>query len=168
MMSERLAADRSPAARGAGPLTWRVHLARRQPGRAVGAVAAALAAGAWAYLLFGSLLAALATTGLLVAAVGEFLFPIRYRIGPEGAEARNLFAWRRIAWRDVRRVYWGGETIKLSPLPHGGPREAFRGVLLRCEEISRDTVVAAVTTYAGPLPGCDGETPPRSTSSSDA
>jgi hypothetical protein len=127
-------------------LTWRVHLARRQPGRAAAAIAAALAAGAWAYVLFGSPLPALAAAGLLVASVGEFLFPIVYRLTPEGAEARNLFAWRKIAWREVRRVYTGEDAIKLSPLAHGGPREAFRGVLLRCEE-NRDAILAAVNAY---------------------
>jgi hypothetical protein len=127
-------------------LTWRVHLARRQPGRAAVAVAAALAAGAWGYLLLGGLLPALAGTGLLLAAVAEFLLPVQYRLTPEGAEARNLLLWRRIAWPEVQRVYTGAETIKLSPLPSGGRREAFRGVLLRLDG-NGDAVLAAIERF---------------------
>jgi hypothetical protein len=112
----------------------------------VGAVAVVLGVGAWGYLLFGSFLPAVAATGLLLAAVGEFLFPIRYRLSPQGAEARNLVAWRRIAWADVKRIGLAEDAIKLSPLTHGGPREAFRGVLLRCEG-NREAVLAAIREF---------------------
>jgi hypothetical protein len=113
-------------------LEWRVHLARQQPGRAAGAVAAILLASAAALWLFASPGFALVTGGLLLAATGEFLFPTTYRLTASGAEARNPFGWRKITWKEVKRVYAGNEEIKLSPLAHGGPRESFRGVLLRC------------------------------------
>jgi hypothetical protein len=134
-----------PAA-GAGCLEWRVHLARRQPARAVAAAGIALAAGIWAFALFHSFSLAIAAAGLLVAAVGEFLFPISYRLTPEAAEARNLVCWRRLAWADVRRIDLGDEGIKLSPLRCGGRGEAFRGVLLRCDA-NRELVLAAVQRF---------------------
>lgn len=135
-----------PGADAPETLEWRVHLAARQPGRAVLAVALAVVVGAWALYLFGSPGTAVAATGLLIGAIGEFLFPVTYRLTPEGAEARNPFYWRKIAWGEVRRVYSGPEAVKLSPLPYGGPREAFRGVVLRCEE-NREAVLAAVERY---------------------
>ena len=125
---------------------WRVHLARRQPARAAAASMAVLGAGAWAFYLFQHVVPALVTVGLLVAATGEFMFPISYRLSPAGAEARNPFGWRRIGWGEVMRVYVGNDEIKLSPLKHGGPREAFRGVLLRCEG-NREVVLAAVQRF---------------------
>lgn len=116
------------------PVEWRVHPARRQPGRAVVAVGVALGTAVAAGMLFGSLSLALVSAGALLAAVGEFLFPTTYRLTAAGAEARNLFAWRRIAWKEVKRVYAGKEVIKLSPLKsRDDRREPFRGVLLRCE-----------------------------------
>ena len=124
-------------------LEWRVHLARRQPGRAVLAVLVALAAAAWAGLLFQSLAAAVVTFAVLVGAVGDFLFPLTFRLSREGAEARGPFSWRRILWADVKRVYAGEGEVKLSPLEHGGRREAFRGVLLRCAD-NQEAVLAAV------------------------
>jgi hypothetical protein len=124
-------------------MEWRVHLARRRPGRAVLVLALALAVGALALFLFRHVASALLAVGLLVAAVGEFLFPLAHRLTREGAEVRGPFYWRRIAWTEVKRVHVGEEEVKLSPLAHGGPREAFRGVVLRCEG-NRDEVLAAV------------------------
>lgn len=128
------------------PLQWRVHLARREPARALFVITLILVAGFAALLLFRSVLSALLTAGLLLAATGEFLLPVTYRLTPEGAEARSLFTWRKIAWSDVKRVYIGRGEVKLSPLAHGGPREAFRGVVLRCGE-HRSAVHAAVEGY---------------------
>lgn len=127
-------------------LEWRVFPARRQPGRAVAVVAVALAAGAWAYVLLGSLLLAAVAAGLLLASVGEFLFPVVYRLTPEQAEARNPFAWRRIAWAQVRRVALAEDAILLSPLAEPSRRDAFRGVLLRCAA-NRQEVLTAVRRY---------------------
>ena len=129
-----------------GSLEWTVHLARRRPRQAAATAILVLAVSVWAFFLFHSLVPAAATAFLLTGAVGEFLFPIRFRLSPEGAEARGLVSWRRIAWTEVKRVYAGKEEIKLSPLEHGGRREAFRGVLLRCDE-NRDAVLAAVERF---------------------
>jgi hypothetical protein len=121
-------------------------LARRQPARAAGTIGVAVLAGGFAFVQVGGLLPAIAATALLIGATGEFLFPVAYRLTPEGAEARNLFAWRRIAWKDVKRVAVGEEEILLSPLARAGRRDAFRGVLLRCEG-NRDAALAAVRRF---------------------
>jgi hypothetical protein len=127
-------------------LEWRIWPARQEPRRAVvvGGIIAAAAAGAGA--LFSNPLPGVAAAGLLAGAVGEFLFPTWYRLTPAGAEARNPVFWRRIAWGEVKQVYVGEQEIKLSPLPAGGRREAFRGVLLRLDE-NRDAVLAAIERF---------------------
>jgi hypothetical protein len=89
---------------------------------------------------------ALVAAALLALALGDFLFPVRYRLSAAGAEARGVGHWRRIAWEEVKRVYVGEEEVKLSPLAHGGPREPFRGVLLRCQG-NREAVLAAVRQF---------------------
>jgi hypothetical protein len=78
--------------------------------------------------------------------VAEFLLPTRYRLAPTAAEARNLFFWRRIEWREVKRVYLAQEEIKLSPLLRPGRQEAFRGVLLRCEA-NQERVLEAIRKF---------------------
>jgi hypothetical protein len=127
-------------------LEWRVYLARRHPARAILTVLVVLGAGAWALSVFRSPLPAVAAVILLLGAVGDFLFPVRYRLSPEVAEARSLTSWRKIAWKEVKRVYVGDGEIKLSPLAHPGRREEYRGVLLRCEA-DQEAVLAAVQEF---------------------
>lgn len=105
-----------------------------------------LLTGLWAIYFFRSPLGFVMAAGLLTAAVSEFLFPVRYRLTSEYAEARGPLHWRRIAWGEVKRVYVGKEEIKLSPLKHGGPREAFRGVVLRVAG-DPEPVLAAVRSF---------------------
>jgi hypothetical protein len=143
--------ERSGSAEGethlaAESLEWTVHLAAQHPHRAVIVGAAGLAVGTLAHLLFQNPVMTLFSVAVLVAATAEFLFPIRYRLDEKGAELRNLHNWRRIAWEEVKKVYTGEREIKLSPLEHGGRREAFRGVLLHCPD-NRDEVLAFVRRH---------------------
>lgn len=127
-------------------LEWRVHLLRERPAGGAAVLAAAALAGVWGYGLFQHPLASMVGAGLVLASVGEFVFPLYCRLDADGAEVRNPFAWRKIAWKDVRRVYAGEGGVRLSPLPHGGVREAFRGVLLRCRG-NREEVLQAVRRF---------------------
>ena len=127
-------------------LEWAVHLATQRPERAVIIAAAALAVGWLSWQLFRNPVMTAFSIAVLFAATAEFLFPVRYRLNAEGAELRNLHNWRRIAWTEVKKVYTGEREIKLSPLEHGGRREAYRGVLLHCPD-NRDEVLAFVRRH---------------------
>lgn len=109
---------------------WTVHLARQQPMKAVIAgllVSASIAFGwVWVHPMVAFLL------GLfLLHAVGEFFFPVRYRITKEGAEAVGFLHWRKIDWERVRRVTLLPDGIQLSPLVKPSKLDAFRGLFLR-------------------------------------
>jgi hypothetical protein len=132
-------------------LEWRVHLARRQPRKTALALGLMIGAAAWSVVVFGNVTAPAASVALLIGALSEYLFPVRYRLTGEGAEARGPFYWRKIAWQEVRRVYVGEQEIKLSPLPHPGPREGFRGVLLRCPD-NQEPVRELVEQFRRTLP----------------
>ena len=112
-------------------IEWQVHLARRQPGRAVLLLLGTLSCSLLCFSLFRNWLFALFTAGALLAATSEFLFPIRYRLTAEAAEMRNLHNWRRITWAEVRKAYLLDDGIKLSPLAVPNRLESFRGVMLR-------------------------------------
>lgn len=128
-----------------------MHLACVRPRKTALALGLVTGAAAWSIVLFGNLTAPAATVVLLVGALAEYLFPIRYRLTREGAEARGPFYWRKIAWQEVRRVYVGEQEIKLSPLPLPGPREGFRGVLLRCPD-NQEPVRELVEQFRRTLP----------------
>jgi hypothetical protein len=127
-------------------MEWTVHLGRRHPGRAVAVAAVVLLASLLAQVVFRSPLGFWMTAALLLGATAEFLFPVRYRLTPTFAEARGVLFWRRIEWKEVKRLLVGNREIKLSPLKHPSPREAFRGVVLRCEE-DQDGLLAAVRRF---------------------
>jgi hypothetical protein len=88
-----------------------------------------------------NLLLSLLVLLLLALAVGEYLFPIHYRLTENGVYARNLFNLRYLPWRDLRRCYRGKQGIKLSPLAYGGWREAFRGIQLRVEGEAQEPII---------------------------
>lgn len=124
-------------------LEWRVHLAARQPARAALALLAVALSAAIGWLSLGNVVAALAAAALLLGAVAEFLFPVTYQLTKLYAEARGILHWRRISWQEVKRVQVGEYEIRLSPLRFPGPRDAFRGVVLRCPD-NRDEVRDAI------------------------
>jgi len=112
-------------------LEWRVHLAAASPRKAAGAALGAILAGAAAWLVFGNPLLALAAAAVVIGAVAEFLFPIRYCLNARGAEVRCGFSRSFIAWAQVRKCYLFPDGLKLSPLGTPGRLETFRGVYLR-------------------------------------
>lgn len=141
-------------------IEWRVWLVAARPGTGALLVTFVAAVGTAAAWSAGSWPLGAATIALLTAATGEFLFPVRYRITPEYAEAWNPVHWRRIAWREVRTVWIGQSEVRLSPLAHRGPRDAFRGVLLRTgDRWTLDELRAVVARYRGAARGgADGAT----------
>jgi hypothetical protein len=134
------------------PLTWSLHLARRRPRQAAAAAALILLASLVAGYGFGSpLLGALACL-LLVASVSDYLFPLRFFLSENGAEARGLVHRRRIAWSQVRRVVRDDLGVKLSPLARPSRLEAYRGIYLWFEG-NAENVMAFIADHVKADPG---------------
>jgi subtilisin family serine protease len=136
-------------------LIWQVHLLRRAPGRLPWLLLIlALAVGS-TWRLFSAVLPALAALVLLVAATGDYLFPVRYRITEEGVAVDSLTARMHLPWKDARRCRRERGGLLLTPLPYPSRLDAFRGVLLRFaptgEPGDRASVMAAIATYAAEL-----------------
>lgn len=116
------------------PLTWRVHLAARQPRRAVFTAALVATTIACTYLGFHSWELCVAGGLLLTGSLGEFFFPVRYRLDERGASVTGVSGSTSIEWSCVRRCYGDPEGVKLSPLPHPSRLECWRGVYLRFQD----------------------------------
>ena len=127
-------------------LAWTVHLLKQRPKSAVRigiCLAVTYVCGA---LVFHDLLLSLLPCAAMLAAVSEYLFPVRYTLDASGAKSRWLVASLEIAWKDVKHAYLTEDGIKLSPLTRKGARmEALRGVYLRFDN-NRDDVIEAVRT----------------------
>jgi len=118
----------TPAGAGTPALQWTIHLARRRPAKTTAALAIAAAGAVCAGVGFGSVWVGALAAGLLMAAISDFLFPIRYRMTEEGAEARGLVMRRRMGWSAVKRVVSDELGVKLSPLARPSRLEAYRGI----------------------------------------
>ena len=111
-------------------LTYTIHLARRRPAQAAGAVAVIAAAALAAGFGFQSLLLGLLAAALLIASVSDYLFPLTFTLTDRAAEARGPLHRRRLPWAQVRRVSRDPLGVKLSPFPHPSRLDAFRGIYL--------------------------------------
>ena len=141
---------------GARPETvetqWHVHLARRNPRRALAVVALIIASAAVAYAVWHHPLAALITAVLVSSSVAEFLLPIHYRITSDGISCRNWLSARYLKWADVKRCYRDTQGVKLSPLSRPSRHEAFRGIYLSLGD-DADTVLDVIRRFAPPREG---------------
>lgn len=127
-------------------LSWRVHLARRQPLRAGACVAAALLAGVAAGLIWQSGSIGLLAGLLVLSSVADFLCPLRYRIDAAGVSRTHLLGLQRIEWSQVRRCYADDQGFKVSPLDRPSRLEAYRGIYLWPDD-NAEQVAAALRHY---------------------
>ncbi len=138
---------------------WTVHLARRDPRKTAAALLTAAAGAVVAGLGFRSLAAGILTVVLLLGSLSDYLLPVRYRLGPEGIEARGLLFRRKMQWSQVRRILRDPAGVKLSPLPRHSRREAYRGIYLWYEG-NEPEVTAIIAHYREAAQACgdDGDT----------
>ncbi len=113
-------------------MEWTVHMARKQPVKAattIALVAFVLAFGwIWVHPFIAFLMAL-----FLLNAIGEFLFPFRYRLTKEGVEVSSFLYDRKIRWEQVRRLDISKDSLFLSPYPKPSPLDNLRGIWLRWE-----------------------------------
>jgi hypothetical protein len=92
--------------------------------------------------------------GLLLAAISDFLFPIRYRMTEEGMEARGLVMRRRMGWSQVKRVVRDELGVKLTPLARPSRLEAYRGIYCWFAE-NADEVMEFIARHTEAVGGDD-------------
>jgi len=107
-------------------------MARKQPVKAattVAVIATVLAVGwVWVHPFVAFLM------GLfLLNAVGEFLFPVRYKVTEEGIEVSSFLHDRKVRWEQIRRLTVFPDSLFLSPYPKPSRLDSLRGVWLRWE-----------------------------------
>ncbi|MDQ2801066.1 MAG: hypothetical protein M3Y13_15650 [Armatimonadota bacterium] len=127
------------------PLSWSVHLLRRQPHRLRHLALALTGVFILSLCLFHSFWLALLPAAALLLSLSEFVFPVRYTLTAQSASAQHGLTSLEIQWKDVRHAYLTDEGVKLSPLRAKNSRfESLRGVYLRFDISNREDVMAAV------------------------
>ena len=129
-----------------------MHLLKRDPKRLPILLLVIALGTACVWLMFGTLLPALAAVLLLVGSVNEYLFPITYRLTAEAVCLESLSSRVELPWKDARRCEIGRDALLLTALPAPSRLDAFRGIVLRFapEGLPGDkaSVCAAIAHYA--------------------
>ncbi len=121
-------------------LTYSLHLARRQPLKAIATLMLiGIATVATGYGFRNPVLGLLAAV-LLVISVGDFLFPLLFLLTEDGVEVRGMLTRRRISWSEVRSVRRDALGVKLSPLSRRSRLEAYRGIYVWFEGNAEDVM----------------------------
>jgi hypothetical protein len=128
-------------------LEWRVHLARRQPRRAIIVALVVLATAVICQLAFDNPLFAIVAALLVIFSTADFVLPIHYRITEAGIQMRAGLSLRRMAWSQVRACYRDDCGVKLSPLARPSRLEAFRGIYLWFGDDNADSVMQAIESH---------------------
>jgi hypothetical protein len=124
-------------------LTWKVHLLRENPVKALLILPVLTLSLLVCYIIFHNVLGMAVTLFLITSSFADFLFPVRYDITRQGASAKTLLGRTVIEWNRVKKYYLDDHGIKLSPLHRQTRLEAYRGVYLRFGG-RRDEVIEAV------------------------
>ena len=158
---------RDEGAEQEGPvLEWRTHPLRREPKRLPALLLTFALGASCVWMMFGAFPPVLAALALMAMAVGEYLFPTRYRINETGATAEGGAGKLKIQWKETRRIVSLQNGILLSPLLAPSRLDSFRGILLRCapdgEPGNRAEILALAAKY---LPKSENaeETPQKNT-----
>ncbi len=110
-------------------MEWTVHLAPRYPFKAALTICVIVVTFAFGWVWANPLIA-IAAGAFLLGAVSEFLFPVRYRLTAEGAEAVGFLFRRFVPWHQVHRLVLLANGIRLSPFRFSSPLEPFRSLTL--------------------------------------
>lgn len=129
-------------------LVWTVWLLKREhPLRAVAALAlVVLALYAGMHVVDNAFVVGLYAV-ILLAAIGEFLFPVRYRLSPDGASATSWYGRIHIPWSRIRRLQRDDKGLKVSVYQRDTLLDRFRGMYLRFED-NADEVLALARRFA--------------------
>ncbi|MCS7192200.1 MAG: hypothetical protein NZ937_04360 [Armatimonadetes bacterium] len=110
-------------------MEWTIHLVRKRPLKGVVTIAiiAFVLAVGWIWVHpFVAFLMAL----FLLNIVGEFLFPVRYKVMKEGVEVSSFLHERKVRWEQIRRLEVFNDSLLLSPYPKPSQLDNLRGLWL--------------------------------------
>ncbi|MHC4660113.1 MAG: hypothetical protein ACYS8W_00365 [Planctomycetota bacterium] len=133
----------------AGPYGWKVLQLRSQPWWKT-AVFTLVLLGllALAFAAFRSWIVVAAFVVALFLTFEDYIFPLRFEIGPEGVSSRGAIFHRRVMkWADIRRCAANDYGVLCSPFEKPSRFDGIRGVFLRFGRSNREEVIANVRRF---------------------
>jgi hypothetical protein len=134
---------------GAAAVEWRHDPWTSEPMRAATALIAGIALGILAVRVAPIPLAGWALAVAILVLTGPAYLPVACRVDTRGVARRIGLGWERRDWDAIRRARLVPEGLYVSTIAHGGPLEAFRGLLLPLPRAADASLRAALAAELG-------------------
>jgi hypothetical protein len=132
-----------------GPFCWSVHQFRSQPWwKTLIFILVLISLLALAFAAFRSWVVVAAFAVALFLTFEDYIFPLRFEIGPEGVSSKGAIFHRRVMkWADIRRCAANDYGVLCSPFEKPSRFDGIRGVFLRFDRSNREEVIANVRRF---------------------
>ena len=124
-------------------LTWKIHMARRNPARAVSVMVLILICAYFIHYTMEDFFFTLVTTFVLIIMVLPYYLPTTFILSEEGVVKKMLFSTQTRSWSEFNRYAVEKNIIKLYTMKKESRLDNYRSFLIICSK-NKDEVIKIV------------------------
>lgn len=124
-------------------ISWTIHLARRNPARAISVLILILICAYFIHLTMEDFFFTLISTVVLLLMVLPYYLPTTFALSEEGISRKMLFSKQKRSWGEFNRYSVDKNTIKLYTMKKESRLDNYRSFLLICNK-NKDEVLSIV------------------------
>ena len=124
-------------------LSWTIHMARRNPSRAVSVIILILICAYFIHFTMEDIFFTLISFFVLMIMVLPYYLPTTYTLSDEGIEKKMLFSTQKRSWSEFNRYSVDKNNIKLFTMKKESRLDNYRSLLLICNK-NKDEVLAII------------------------
>ena len=124
-------------------LSWKIHMARRNPSRAIAVAVLILICSYFIYYTMEDFFFTFIATFVLIIMVLPYYLPTTYILTEAGVRRKMLFSNQDRAWSEFNRYDTDKNTIKLYTMKQSSRLDNYRSFLLICNK-NKEQVVEIV------------------------
>lgn len=115
-------------------LSWKIHMARRNPSRSIAVVILILICSYFIFYTMEDFFFTLIATFVLIIMVLPYYLPTTYTLTEEGVRRKMLFSNQSRAWSEFNRYDSDKNAIKLYTMKQSSRLDNYRSFLLICNK----------------------------------
>lgn len=115
-------------------LSWKIHMARRNPTRAIAVIILILICSYFIFFTLEDVFLTLISTFVLLVMVLPYYLPVTYILSEEGVTKKMLFSNQSRSWTEFHRYKRDKNAIQLYTLKRKSRLDNYRSFLLICDK----------------------------------
>ncbi|MEA2076421.1 MAG: hypothetical protein U9O95_00195 [Candidatus Marinimicrobia bacterium] len=115
-------------------LSWKIHMARRNPSRAIAVAILILICSYFIFYTMEDFFFTFIATFVLIIMVLPYYLPTTYMLTEKGVRRKMLFSNQSRAWSEFNRYDSNKNTIKLYTMKQSSRLDNYRSFLLICNK----------------------------------